>query len=270
MKSKLIHQYQKRIDHKLECFFAKQAPVSGSVDKLHRAMRYSVLNGGKRLRPLLVYGAGNLVNANAKCCDNAAIAVECIHAFSLIHDDLPAMDNDDFRRGKPSCHRKFDEPTAILAGDALQSLGFEVLSKNKDITQITLLAKAIGKDGMALGQAQDIVAQQKKIISPQRLYQMHRLKTGELICASILLGVMCQPKKLDNKLLAKIKLFGRYFGLAFQLLDDVLDNENNIQLLEAQAVFQKAVEVLHFFDKQGLNISLLEDIIAYLLGLTGE
>ena len=132
-----IADYQKRINALLE----SHLPDSDSQHLLHQAMRYSVLNGGKRLRPLLVYAAGEMINAPMDKLDNTAIAVECIHAYSLIHDDLPAMDNDDYRRGQLSCHKKFDEATAILAGDALQSFAFEILGKNNNIQQIILLAK---------------------------------------------------------------------------------------------------------------------------------
>jgi len=263
-----IVQYQQKIDSKLKKYLLKSS--SHSSDKLNQAIMYSVLNGGKRLRPLLVYGVGNLFHSNQRALDNTAMAVEFIHTFSLIHDDLPSMDNDSYRRGKLSCHKKFDESTAILAGDALQSLGFEVLSENNHVEQIKLLARAIGKEGMALGQVQDMIYQEKLnsknfSISKKKLYEMHHLKTGKLISASIVLGAMCHTASPSQTIINKLRMFGEYFGLGFQLLDDYLDKENSVKIETVINVFDKATAILKWFENNEYPTQLLMNIIEYLL-----
>jgi farnesyl diphosphate synthase len=265
---KKIGVYQLRVVNKLKKYLSQ--PSRYSSDKLHRAMMYSLFNGGKRLRPLLVYGVGSLLNANQKQLDCAAMSVECIHTFSLIHDDLPSMDDDDYRRGKLSSHKKFNESTAILAGDALQSLGFEILAANQNSDQIALLAKAIGSQGMALGQVEDMIYQEKKKrryfkLSQKQLYEMHQLKTGKLITASVLLGALCQKTKPPQRILNKLKLFGEYFGLGFQLLDDYLDKDHGIQIDTAVEVFRKAMKILQWFENHKYQTTLLKNIIEYLL-----
>lgn len=197
--------------------------------RLHEAMRYSVLNGGKRLRALLVYGAGEVVNADLIQLDNAAAAVELIHAYSLIHDDLPAMDNDDIRHGKPACHKAFDEALAILAGDALQSLAFEILARNQQAQMISTLAQAIGANGMALGQSLDIAAEKQRIDVAQ-LKNIHHKKTGALIQASIQLGVFC-ANSYASTLFSIISDYAEILGLAFQVQDDILDVEEGTERL---------------------------------------
>lgn len=197
--------------------------------RLHEAMRYSVLNGGKRLRALLVYGAGEVANADLSQLDNAAAAVELVHAYSLIHDDLPAMDNDDIRHGKPACHKAFDDALAILAGDALQSLAFEILAKNQQAQMIFTLAQAIGANGMALGQSLDIAAENQRIDVAQ-LKNIHHKKTGALIQASVQLGVFC-ANSYDSTLFSIISDYAEILGLAFQVQDDILDVEEGTERL---------------------------------------
>lgn len=194
---------------------------------LHRAMRYSVLGGGKRLRPCLVYAVGELCRAPPATLDAAAAAVEIIHAYSLIHDDLPAMDDDDLRRGKPTCHKAFGEATAILAGDALQALAFELLARDLGIeahlnlAMVKLLAEACGSLGMAGGQAFDLDAVGRVLPLPE-LERMHRHKTGALIRASVLLGALAGGVSSGPRHLA-LEAYGREIGLAFQIQDDLLD-----------------------------------------------
>ena len=216
-----------RVDRHLE----RWLPVpSGPEAHLQEAMRYSVIGGGgKRVRPVLVYAAGKALNIQEEQLDACACAVEIIHAYSLIHDDLPAMDDDDLRRGRPTCHKKYDEATAILAGDALQAFAFQILaadsalqtSPSNRIEMIKLLAKASGSVGMAGGQAIDLGAVGKSL-KLEELENMHLLKTGALIRASVLLGAMCSPNIHASKLEA-LDTYARCVGLAFQIHDDVLD-----------------------------------------------
>ncbi len=202
-----------------------QAPES-----LHTAMRYACLTGGKRVRPLLVYATGHALNVAIEKLDPAAAAVELIHAYSLAHDDLPAMDDDHTRRGEPTCHIAFDEATAILAGDGLQTLAFEVLSNAKNIDDaqriqmIACLAKAAGSFGMVGGQAIDMAAQLKDFDADQ-LAHMHRCKTGALIRASIQMAAMVEPITQDT--FNQLTMFSESLGLAFQIRDDILDVEGD-------------------------------------------
>lgn len=202
-------------------------PDSQVPHKLHSAMRYSALGGGKRVRALLCYAAAELCNTEIEIADAAAAAVELIHAYSLVHDDMPCMDDDDLRRGKPSCHKQYDDATALLVGDALQSLAFDVLSTpqlcanaNQQISMLNILAKAAGSTGMAGGQAIDL-SSVGKALSQQELEDMHQLKTGALIQAAALLGAA-------NGSLAQISavhVYAENIGLAFQVIDDILDTE---------------------------------------------
>ena len=196
--------------------------------RLHAAMRYSVLGGGKRLRPLLVYITGEALGARVEDLDAPAAAVELIHAYSLIHDDLPAMDDDDLRRGRPTCHRAFDEGTAILAGDALQAFAFAVLAANTNalsdhsrIQMLIVLANAIGTEGMAGGQAIDLEAA-GSVLDAAAIEQMHRRKTGALIRASVELGALAATAVSDTAR-AALRQYGDEIGLAFQIQDDILD-----------------------------------------------
>ena len=221
-----LNLYQQRVDKALDACLPDQLPVRHTLTE---AMRYSVIGGGgKRIRPAMVYAAGEAMGVDAAILDTPACAVEIIHTYSLIHDDLPAMDDDDLRRGQPTCHRAFDEAVAILAGDALQAHAFEILANNdfhvedrRRLEMITLLTQASGSEGMAGGQAIDLASVGKQL-SLEQLEDMHRLKTGALIRASVLLGAMCNPAISDDEL----KLLGQYaecIGLSFQIQDDILD-----------------------------------------------
>jgi geranylgeranyl diphosphate synthase, type II len=198
-----------------------------AVERVLRAMRYSVLGGGKRLRPLLVYITGEALGGDPKLLDAPAVAVELIHSYSLIHDDLPAMDNDDLRRGQPTCHKAFDEGTAILAGDALQALAFDVLANGAGLDErarlemILVLAAAIGTQGMAGGQAIDLAAAGTRM-EPADIEEMHRRKTGALIRASVELGAIAAGLVNHSQRLA-LQRYGDEIGLAFQIRDDILD-----------------------------------------------
>jgi farnesyl diphosphate synthase len=200
---------------------------AGAPAGLGEAMRYAVLDGGKRLRPLLVLAACEAVDGNADAALRAGCAVELIHAYSLVHDDMPCMDDDVLRRGKPTVHVQFGEATALLAGDALQALAFELLAPEgagiPDRTQARLcrlLAQAAGHAGMAGGQAIDLAAVGKSLTEAE-LRQMHRLKTGALLQASVLMGAACGEP--GAQALAGLKAYGAALGLAFQVVDDILD-----------------------------------------------
>lgn len=198
--------------------------------RLHQAMRYSVLGGGKRVRALLAHAAGELCGAPAERVDAAACAVELIHAYSLVHDDMPCMDDDDLRRGKPSCHKQYDDATALLVGDALQSLAFQLLAEpglhrdaSRQLHMIHLLAVASGSRGMAGGQAIDL-ASIGQPLNQSELEFMHIHKTGALIRAAALLGAHCADEVPADALKA-IDHYAQSMGLAFQVIDDILDNE---------------------------------------------
>jgi len=213
--------------------------------RLHDAMRYSTLGGGKRVRAMLVYAAGELAEAEPQRLRIPACAVEMIHAYSLIHDDLPCMDDDVLRRGKPTCHVEFDEATALLAGDALQSLAFQLLSEYKladapgrQLEMIHLFAIACGSRGMAGGQAIDLEAVGKKLTLPE-LEFMHILKTGALIRASILMGARC-GRELSPAEYEHLDRYAKCVGLAFQVVDDILDEEGDAGTLGKTAGKDKA------------------------------
>ena len=195
--------------------------------RLHEAMRYAVLGPGKRLRPLLVYQGGQVFGINDERLDPPACAVELIHAYSLVHDDLPAMDDDDLRRGRPTCHRAYDEATAILVGDALQTLAFRLIAaaetpeSHQRLAMIETLAAACGSRGMAGGQAMDLAAAGQRI-NVAELEDMHIHKTGALILASLRLGALCATHT-ERASLASLERYGRCIGLAFQVQDDILD-----------------------------------------------
>ena len=200
---------------------------------LHQAMRYSVLGGGKRVRPLLAYAAGEALEVDSRLLDPPAVAIELMHAFSLVHDDLPAMDDDDLRRGRPTTHRAFDEATAILAADALQPLAFQVLSTDTRLSQypeaqvrlVALLAEACGSNGMTGGQAIDIAAEGARL-DPAELEHMYRLKTGRLLRASVLSATQ-YPPVADTAACHALELYVDSLGLAFQIRDDILDIEGS-------------------------------------------
>ncbi|MGG2398639.1 polyprenyl synthetase family protein [Pseudomonas sp. SH1-B] len=225
---------QTRVDAALDELF--QAPRD-ELKRLYQAMRYSVMNGGKRVRPLLVYAACEALEGEIERADGAACAVELIHAYSLVHDDLPAMDDDDLRRGQPTTHKAFDEATAILAGDGLQSLAFEVLADRRRNPQdaevrlqmLSALGTAAGPAGMVGGQAIDLGSVGLQL-DQQALEVMHRHKTGALIEASVLLGALASGKADDLSLKALLQ-YARAIGLAFQVQDDILDVESDTATL---------------------------------------
>ena len=200
-----------------------------SPQRLHEAMRYAVLDGGKRVRPLLAFAAGELAGADVAHVNITAVAVELIHAYSLVHDDMPCMDDDVLRRGKPTCHVQYDEATALLVGDSLQTLAFQLLAEHRlnadaqrQLEMIKLLALASGSRGMAGGQAIDLASVGKSLTLPE-LEFMHIHKTGALIRAATLLGAHCGTVSAAQ--LDKLDRFGKLIGLAFQVVDDVLDCE---------------------------------------------
>lgn len=216
---------------RIETFLESRLPASDCVpERLHKAMRYSVLGGGKRVRPLLSFAAGELAVADVERVTVVGAAVELIHAYSLVHDDLPCMDDDILRRGKPTCHVEFDEATALLTGDSLQTLAFELLAEKRltdapeaQLGMITQLALAAGSRGMAGGQAFDLDSVGKTLSLPE-LEFMHIHKTGALIRAAVMLGARCS-NRLDDQQLSRLDHFAKSIGLAFQVVDDLLDAE---------------------------------------------
>lgn len=240
--SDYLDECQQRIDAALPSLVGNRhseyADDSGELlSRLFEAMHYSLLNGGKRVRPLLVYAAAQAINrafANDDGLDNVAAAVECIHAYSLIHDDLPVMDDDALRRGQATCHIAFDEATAILAGDALQSLAFELLANvpslpaERQLAMIRALAAAAGPRGMVGGQAIDLASVERSL-TLGTLEIMHQLKTGALLRAAIKLGAVYAGA--NNEQLQRLDQYGRAIGLAFQVQDDILDLESSTEVL---------------------------------------
>lgn len=229
-----LQSWQARIEHEL----ASRLPsVDVQPNRLHEAIRYSVLGGGKRVRPALVYATGAALGVAESMLDGAACAVELIHAYSLVHDDLPAMDDDDLRRGRPTCHKAFDEATAILVGDSLQVLAFELLANGPGLPpepQVRLklvqqLAIASGTSGMAGGQALDLNAIGRKL-SLAEVEEMHVRKTGALIHACVMMAAACAPK-LSESLEHALNEYARAIGLAFQIQDDLLDVEGDAAVI---------------------------------------
>ncbi|HEY4127499.1 MAG TPA: farnesyl diphosphate synthase [Gammaproteobacteria bacterium] len=233
-----IPDYSARIEKVLDRWLPSGEKVP---QRLHSAMRYAVLGGGKRLRPLLIYATGEALGLTLEKLDGPAAAVEIIHAYSLIHDDLPAMDDDALRRGRPTCHIAYDEATAILAGDALQVLAFQILAEDTDMTvspaarveMLKSVAIASGSAGMAGGQAMDLAAAGRRLDLAE-LELMHIHKTGALIRASVLLAAQSVPG-LDAAKLAALDRFAKCVGLAFQIQDDILDVEGKTETLGKQA-----------------------------------
>ena len=226
--------WQARAERELD---ARLPAASVTPPRLHEAMRYSVLGGGKRVRPVLVYATAEALRIVPEQVDAAACAVEFIHAYSLIHDDLPAMDDDDLRRGKPTCHKAFDEATAILAGDALQVLAFEILANDarlppraeQRLELVSLLAKASGTAGMAGGQAIDLAAVGRALRLAE-VEEMHARKTGALIHASVMMAAACMSE--ESPLIHQaLEAYAKNLGLAFQIQDDLLDVEGDSAVL---------------------------------------
>jgi geranylgeranyl diphosphate synthase type II len=234
----MIERYQQacqaRVNTALDSLF--QAP-SPELERLYAAMRYSVMNGGKRVRPLLVYASCEAFGSAAENANGAACAVELIHAYSLVHDDLPAMDDDDLRRGHPTTHKAFDEACAILAGDGLQSLAFTALlsaqlsplNEPTRVEMVRTLAHAAGPAGMVGGQAIDLDSVGLKL-DQQALEFMHRHKTGALIEASVRLGALASGRAEKDELKA-LQVYAQAIGLAFQVQDDILDIESDTATL---------------------------------------
>jgi farnesyl diphosphate synthase len=229
---------QARIEAALERFLPSAAIAP---QRLHQAMRYAVLGGGKRIRPLLAFAAGEAAAGEPQRADPARLeilgcALECIHAYSLVHDDLPCMDDDVLRRGKPACHVEFDEATALLAGDSLQSLAFQLLAEHRlcddpagQVEMLKILAAACGSRGMAGGQAIDLASVGHTLSVPELEY-MHIHKTGALIRASVALGARCS-NALAPAQLERLDHYAKCVGLAFQVVDDVLDRESSTATL---------------------------------------
>ncbi|HDL4667915.1 TPA: (2E,6E)-farnesyl diphosphate synthase [Mannheimia haemolytica] len=216
---------QQRINH----FLAEKLKTTDSVGSpLVEAMAYAVLLGGKRVRPFLIYATGRMLGVPLEKLDHSAAAMEAIHAYSLVHDDLPAMDDDRLRRGKPTCHIAFDEATAILAGDALQSFAFELLATDPHLTdrekvvQVTELATASGAKGMCLGQSLDLIAE-NKAVSLEELELIHRNKTGALILSSVMMGLNLSEYPQNVAIKQPLVNYAKAIGLAFQVQDDILD-----------------------------------------------
>ncbi|MDO8343581.1 MAG: polyprenyl synthetase family protein [Cellvibrio sp.] len=232
--TQFANQYRTRVDAALEYYL----PSSDEPTQLRSAMRYSLFNGGKRVRPILAYAAALAIdpNINLTLVDPIAAALECLHSYSLVHDDLPAMDDDDLRRGKPTCHIAFSEATAILAGDGLQTLAFDLLTQSDlpseiQIQLIRQLTLGSGIQGMVLGQAIDLAAVDHQLDLAQ-LETMHRYKTGALIRASVAMGAICAGA--DEKQLAALDDYAAAIGLAFQVQDDILDVTSDTATLGKQ------------------------------------
>ncbi len=241
MISTSLKSYQGQIETALERYLPS---IQEIPQRLHEAMRYAVLEGGKRIRPLLVYATGEIFAADISALDAAASAVEFIHCYSLVHDDLPAMDNDDLRRGKPTCHRAYDVATAILVGDALQTLAFDTLAKipvdsTKLASMITTLALASGSLGMTGGQALDLAATGHKL-NLEELQRLHAMKTGALIHASIQLGALCGAANPAD--LERLNAFAKAIGLGFQIQDDIIDIESTTEVLGKRQGADQALE----------------------------
>jgi farnesyl diphosphate synthase len=228
-----FHGWAREVAGRMEATLAELLPTQqSSPGRLHDAMRYSTLGGGKRVRAMLVFAAGELAEAPTDRLRIPAVAVELVHAYSLIHDDMPCMDDDVLRRGKPTCHVEFDEATALLAGDALQSLAFQLLAEYRladnlenQLKLMHLFALASGSRGMAGGQAIDLDSVGKPLTLPE-LEHMHILKTGALIRASVLMGAYC-GRELSPGEFEHLDRYAKRVGLAFQVVDDILDEESD-------------------------------------------
>lgn len=228
--SEILSRHRQRVETQL----LEQLSHTSIESSLQDAMRYSLLNGGKRVRPALVYMVNELLGGQVEWADTAACAIECIHSYSLVHDDLPAMDDDDLRRGNPTCHIKFNEATAILAGDALQCFAFELLTGSSHpaeakVNMIKVLASASGDRGMVAGQAFDL-SHVDQALTLEQLEQMHAHKTGALIDAAVELGYLSSGVQ-DPGVLQSLKRYSQAIGLAFQVQDDILDIEGDTMTL---------------------------------------
>lgn len=233
MNKKNFNDWVKNCQRKVEETAQRELPKPDECpEKLHEAVRYAVIGGGKRVRPLLVYAVGEMLDADAADLDLAALAIECVHSYSLIHDDMPCMDNDLLRHGKPTTHAAFGEAMAMLAGDALQPEAFCLLLKTRlpaenKVTLIALLAQASSTRGMCGGQAVDLTMVGQKM-SLQALRRMHEMKTGALLRCAVLMGQACGRIQTDAALVGEcLNDYGKAIGLAFQIVDDILDVEGD-------------------------------------------
>lgn len=291
-----LKQYLETCKERVDSALNLVIPTTGQTPKLQEAMRYAMLNGGKRVRPVLVYATAEALGADPKKANQAACAIELVHSYSLVHDDLPAMDNDELRRGIPTCHIAFGEATAVLVGDALQSLAFEVLaadsansslqiSERCRLDMITTLAEASGTTGMAAGQALDLESEGQSI-NLQQLEDLHSLKTGKLIRASVRLGALSAGCN-DSKILNQLDVFATNIGIAFQVQDDILDVIGDTKVIgkqsgadaalnkatypsllglegaqeKAQELHQKALKALQSFDQSANPLRLLSEYV---------
>ncbi len=232
-----LHSFQQRINQVLETTIAERRHTM--PERLFDAINYSVLDAGKRLRPALTYAVGEALGTPLSLLDAPAAAVELIHCYSLVHDDLPAMDDDDLRRGKPTTHIAFDEATAILVGDALQAMAFDILSQANELTcaqrleMIRVLSRAAGANGMVAGQMRDIMAEQTPLTIDE-LRRLHQQKTGALIETAVSFGGLASTQA-NEAILHGLERYGAHLGLAFQIQDDILDvTETSVQLGKPQ------------------------------------
>lgn len=253
-----FHTLLARIDEKLRVYLPSESPPKAW---LSQAMAHAVLNGGKRVRPLLVYLTGLCFEAPLEALDPAAAAIEFIHCYSLVHDDLPAMDDDNLRRGKPTCHIAYDEATAILAGDALQALAFSTLSKpnpmlspQQQLKQCHTLSIAAGFEGMVGGQSLDLLQTNQPLgtVTIEALKTCHLQKTGALLQASILLGLQA-ASKVDEETYQQLSDFGLLLGLAFQVQDDILDCQEDTLQLGKTAQKDLAQKKLTYVEQLGIT-----------------
>ena len=230
---------------------------------LHQAMRYAVFPGGKRLRPILVLSAAEICGGNAKKTMPLACAIELIHSYSLVHDDLPAMDNSDRRRGRMSCHKRFDEATAILAGDALLTLAFEILAKIKNHQIIAEVSKAIGSEGMVGGQIVDLHYQRKKMVNKRALNYIREQKTGALFTTSLKTGAMLTKASAEK--IRYFVEFGKYIGIAFQIYDDhkhgEIQEEKEVALAHLKILKKRQEKAISLLGKKG---EMLKDLTNYI------
>ena len=285
-------EYIKSLQDRASAVLESRLNFTSHSERLVNAIHYAVHGGGKRIRPLLCYASAEAVGGTLDKADDCACAVELIHAYSLVHDDLPAMDNDELRRGQPTSHIKFDEATAILAGDALQSLAFELLANagkidpSSSLEMIRILSEAAGWKGMVAGQSLDIESA-GKIKNEKDLALMHRLKTGALITASVKMGAISTGLASTTSL-AQLETFATCMGLAFQIKDDILDVEGETEVLGKQqgqdqslnkptypailgleearkrmlALFEEGTQALDSF---GMNAEKLKGIASYII-----
>ncbi len=293
--SNALKDYLVSVQSRVERALDLRLPSENIIpNKLHQAMRYTVLEGGKRMRPMLTYCTGKALGLDDELLDGSACAVELIHVYSLIHDDLPAMDDDDLRRGKATCHIAYDEATAILTGDALQALAFEILANDTSIKvdslnrlkMITTLTKASGSQGMVGGQAIDLASVGTMLNLPE-LENMHIHKTGALIRASVNMAALSKSE-IDPVIAKKLDHYAKCIGLSFQVKDDILDEESDTATLgktqgkdqdnnkptypallglagakqKAQELHEQAIESLTGF---GNEAGLLRDLSLYII-----